>query len=305
MQLLRLRYYQLKRDLGFWVPVIAIAAFYLYYEVGSRSRQHSIGFSLAAIAALYTYQFNRRDLAFVKHYLERPVLQILINYTLLMLPLSAALTLSGNWDHALLLHALAAIVSLLRPKAGGLQLGFISRLVPAEQFEWISGLRKNFYVILPLLLTAIVLSPVKFFCLVALFLLNTIVLGFYGIYEPRHMLNPRNLEPTEFIDRKVNYSIKMLLLTNGPLLLVNALFYPESAWFSVCFLFGFVLLTACAVNIKYTHYRPNELQGFHADFLILYGSILLPYLLPLAIYLYYSNRKKAVANLLTHQHDPH
>src|SRR6218665_75317 len=282
MQLFKLRYFQLKRDLGFWVLLIAAGAFYLYYQAALFSRQYSLGFTLAAVAGLYSYQLNRRDLAFVKHYLQKPDLQILFNYTLLILPLSLGLALAGNWDHALLLHASAAIVSRLRPKAGTLKLAFISRFVPAKQFEWISGLRKNFYVIVPLLLVAIILSPVKFFALLALFLLNSTFLSFYGIYEPRHMLNPHHLEPAEFIDRKVNYSIKLLLLTNGPLLLVNALFHPESAWFGVCFLFGFVLLTACAVNIKYAHYRPNELQGFHADFLVLYGSILLPYLLPLA-----------------------
>jgi hypothetical protein len=303
MQLLRLRYFQFKRDLGYWVPLIAAAASYISYGVAGLSGNHSLGLTAIVLAAFYGYQFNRNDHAFIQHYLDRPRQQILLNYNLLVLPVSLTLLAERWWPHTLLMHAGVTAISQLQPKIGGQRLLFIRRLVPAEQFEWISGLRKNFYVILGLYALALVLSPVKLFGLVALFLLNSMFLSFYGFCEPLMMLNPNHLNPGEFMDRKVNYSIKMLLLTNGPLVVVNALLHPESAWFGLCFFFAFVLLTACSVYIKYGHYRPNEPQGFHADFLVLFGSILVPWLLPLSIYLYYSNRRKAVANLSTYQHD--
>lgn len=297
MQLLRLRYFQLRRDLGYWALIIAAAAAYVFHEIALISFAHAAALSGAVAMALYSYHLNRKDRGFIDHYLEHPVRQILFNYHLLILPLTLAVAVAGHWQLSVLAHALISLISLLRPWGKTARLLFISRFVPAGQFEWISGIRKNFYTLTVLSALALVLSPVKLFGLAPLLLINSSFISFYAFSEPLLMFNPTHLSPAGFLRSKVNYFTKMLLFTNVPLLAVNAGFNPDSAWFALCFLFAFLLLGACSVYIKYAHYQPNQSQGFHIDQLILFSSVLLPYLLPLAIVLYYTNRKKALANL--------
>lgn len=305
MQLLKLRYFQLRRDLGIWVFIIALAAFYLCYTISSVSQLYSLAFTGAVALALYSCQLNRKDRSFIAHYLDKPRWQIPINYSILLSPFFLAFVIAGNWEHALTLCSLSTIISQLRPISSVQKFPFISRIIPPEQFEWISGVRKNFYLLVLLLLIAIVLSPVKFFGLVALFLVNMVFLGFYNFYEPLLMLNPSSLTIESFLKQKINYCIKTLLLINCPLLLVNMIFNFESAWFDLCFIFSVLLLASCTIYIKYAHYRPNDMQSFKVDFIILVAGVLIPYFLPLCIYVYYSNRKKAIINLSHYLYDTH
>lgn len=303
MQLLKLRYFQLKRDPGVWVLIIAGAAFYLSYYISSAATTYSLVFAACCAVALAGYHINRIDFDFIHHYLDKTRKQILLNYTILMLPFSSGLIAAGHLEHAVGLQIFVAVISQLRPKISTQKFSFLQRLIPPEHFEWISGVRRNFYFILVFLLVAIILSPVKFFGLLALFLLNITFLGFYNFYEPLLMLNPRNLPIQEFLREKTDYTLKVVLVVNTPLLLVNSIFHFESSWFCLCFIFGFSLLASCAVYLKYAYYHPNGVQGFRIDFLILITGVLVPYLLPLCIYVYYSSRKKAILNLSHYLHD--
>lgn len=305
MQLLKLRYYQVKRDLGIWAILIAGGIFYFCLEFASDTDRNSYILIGIVLIAMYTYHANRNDRNFLSHYLKRPLLQVLVNYNFSIVPASLALIINHYPLNAFGLHLLVSCIAFINFRSSRQRLLFVNRFIPADQFEWISGLRKNFYQILVLLLLAIFLSPVKLFCLAALLLLNTIFLGFYTLHEPLLMLNPKFLSPEVFLNQKVNYLLKMIVIINTPLLLVNALFHPDSAWFSACFLIALILLGSCVVYIKYARYQPNLSQGFTIDQVILFGSLLFPYLLPLSLYLYYSNRKKAIAQLNYLQHDSH
>jgi hypothetical protein len=303
VQLLKLRYFQLKRDLSYWVPIIATAVFFIAKEISGVSQQYSLFLTAAIVALLYAYHLNRRDLNFITHYLRNPALQVAVNYNLLVLPVSIALLVNHYWLLALALHAVVSCMVLFRLKPATPKLAFIGRYVAPEHFEWIAGLRTNLYSIVPLLLLALVLSPVKLFGVVALFMLNSIFMGFYSFFEPLCMLNPNALSTDKFLNRKVYFFSKIMLLLNVPLLTINALCHPEIAWFNACLLLAFLLLAACAVFIKYANYKPNERLGMHADFIILFAGIFVPYLLPLGILIYFSSRKKAIQNLLNYTDD--
>ena len=151
--------------------------------------------------------------------------------------------------------------------------------------------------LLGLLIMALILSPVKLFGLVPLFILNMIVGGFFTTFEPLIMLNPRALAPRQFLKTKVTFSLSAVAFINAPLLAINSIFNNDALWFNVTFLFSFLLITACSVYIKYAGYEPNASLRFHVDFLFLYASVFLPYLLPLSVVIYFSNKRKAITNL--------
>lgn len=297
MQLLKLRYLQLKRDLSYWVVILSAGAFYISKGMGEVSQNYSPVMVGTILLFLYSYHTNRKDLNFISKYFAFPKRELCITYNLLVAPVSAGIIASGYWPLALVLHCGATLIPFSRIKINSAKLIFIGKYVPATQFEWIAGLRKNFYVLLPLLLVAMVLSPVKFFCLVALFLLNTIFLGFYNFFEPLVMFNPEGLASATFINRKVHFYTKIILLVNTPLLLINSLFQPDVAWYNVCFVAGILLLGSSTIYIKYSNYKPNDDLRFHIDYLLLFASALVPFLLPLAYLLNYSHKKKALQNL--------
>ncbi len=297
VQLLKLRYLQIKRDLGYWVIPIFLLLFFISSEASQNSSLHAVGLSVVYLSLLYAYHSNRKDLSFVKHYLEHPLRDICINYNLLTLSLSIGLITSHHFLISLCLHLCVTLLVFIDLKSRGPSLLFISKYIPASQFEWISGLRNNFFLVLILFLLAVFLSPVKFFAAVALFLMNGTFLSFYSYFEPLTMLNPCNKEAEDFLKQKIHFLIKVLLWTNIPLLLINSVFHPDILWFNTCFLFGFMLLASFSVYIKYAGYAPNQQLTFHIDYLFFYAAALIPFLLPLAFFLNHSHKKRATQNL--------
>lgn len=303
MQLLKIRYYQVKRDLGYWIVVIAAAVFYLAGQLDALKEPYPLLVPLVAVMFLVGYHVNRPDQNFIKKYFASSQKTILINYNLLVLPLTMGMVFSVGWFYALLIQVLVSLVAFTERKANGLKLLFVGRLIPPSQFEWISGLRSNLLAVVFLLVIALVLSPVKLFGLVALFLLNSILLGFYSYFEPIVMLNPDQLDKKSLLNRKINFFIKMVLLTSAPVLILNSVLHPEAISFNFFFLLGFILLAASTVYMKYAAYKPNQQQGFNVDALVLIASLFIPYLLPLSLFIYYNNRKKAIHNLSTYIDD--
>lgn len=297
MQLIKVRYFQLKRDLSYWVVIIAATAFFISAAISSRSDTYSYGLAAAVFLALYSYHTNRKDLNFVTNYFEKPVQEMCLNYNLLSLPVSAGMCYSGVWFPALILHLGVSLIVFLKFKTSGLKLLFLNKYIPAAQFEWISGVRKNFYLIALLFAVCLFFSPVKFFGTVSLFLLNSIFLGFYSSFEPLLLLNPANLNEEEFLKSKVSFLQRIILVLSVPLLLINSILYPDIAWFNCCFIAGFLILASSSVYIKYANYKPNDDLRFHIDFLLLFASAVIPFLLPLAFFLNLSHRKKAIQNL--------
>jgi hypothetical protein len=297
VQLLKLQYHHLKRDLGIWFIVLSVGAFFISQFIAAISQQHCLGVLGSALFLIYTYHVNRKDLNFVHRYLKDPKQQLAIGYNLLLLPVTLALVFNGYYFHVLAGHALVSSFSFFNIQISSTKLFFISKYIPAAQFEWISGIRKNFYLLIILFLLALILSPVKLFGIVPLLLINSVFLGFYNYFEPLVMLNPENLSPETFLTRKINFFRNVLFTANGPVLLINSILNPESAWFNVFFLFAFLIFASCSVYIKYSKYEPNGSLTASIDFLILFASLFFPYLIPLSIIIYFSSRKKAVERL--------
>ncbi len=305
VQLLKLRYFQARRDLSYWVLIIAAAVFYVSKEVSELPALQGLYYTGLVSLLLYSYHLNRKDLNFLAKYFKNHKMQICLNYNLLVLPVTTAFALSSNWWLALLLHLLVSLTGFSGFKSGSFKLLFVSRYIPASQFEWISGVRKNFLLLCLLLVLTLILSPVKLFGLVALLLFNFVFLGFYNFFEPLLMLNPENLLPRDFLRKKISFLSNVLLCVNLPLLFINFLFNQEVLWFNIGFLFALLLLASSSVYIKYANYRPNESLRVSIDFLVLTASIFLPYLIPLGLLICFSSRKKAIANLSNYTDDTH
>lgn len=304
MHLLKLRYYRAKRDLGAWLLLLAAAAVYFSYAVSREEALQTLVVCGVTLAGVYSVHTTRSDLQFVFHYLPHPRWQLVCEYSLFVAPVSAGLLLAGWWPHTVLLQAGAALTAWVQPRTARATRVFAARWIPAVHFEWKAGLRQHRLVIGVLGVLVLAGSPVKLFGPAALLLLNAVVLNFYRHHEPLLLLDVRHEGAQRFLEGKVRFCVTTLAAMNCVPLLVNSCFHPESAWFCALIFGGFLVMGAGTVYLKYADYRPNGSRSLHADDLLLYAGLLLPYLLPLAVYSCYSTRKKALLNLSMYCDDP-
>ena len=122
-------------------------------------------------------------------------------------------------------------------------------------------------------------------------------MDFYSLYEPLTMLNPKNLSTKAFMDEKINFSCKVFTLINAPIIIINSFIHNDMITFNLLFFIGFMLMFINVIYIKYATYEPKETLRFHADQLLLTITAIVPYLIPISLYLLYSNRKKAYKNI--------
>lgn len=303
MQLLKLRYFQLKRDLGYWIPVITLVIFGISKAIAEFSAAYAGVLCFVFLFILQHYHTNRKDLNFITKYLGHAQREIVITYSLLTIPVSSALVVTGHYGLAIITQLGAASLPFINIKTRTLTVLFLGKCLPPEQFEWIAGIRRNFFVLVILVLLAVFFSPVKFFALVSLFLLNVVILGFYNSYEPLVMLNPDHLGGKQFLYKKITFLHKALLVCNFPLLLVNTLFHPDIFWYNVCFLAAVLILASYTVYCKYAYYTPNRQPPFLIDSLFIFSSVLIPFLIPVSLVLNTRYRKKALQNLANYTDD--
>lgn len=302
VQLLNIRYFQIRRDLGYWVPIIVIAMAFLSWHIARLHVDYPYYIAGVTVFLVYTYHTRRRDTVFTDTYFLNSRVQMLINYQLSILPVSIGLGIHQYWLPILLMHCVLFFVPFTNTFKVNFAFKKVTGFIPASQFEWIAIIRKQFGVLLILLLIALVLSPVKLFSLVALLLLNTSLLNAHTLHEPLYMLNPERLHIQEFLNKKIWFTCKLVLVVNVPILIVNSLFQKDMMGFNAFFLVAFLIMAITMVYLKYADYTPNEIMGFKAEYIILTLGIFLPYALPLGVIILFNQRKKAIQNLNYYLH---
>jgi len=303
VQLLRIRYYQVRRDLKIWFFIIIALVFYLCFNISEGNEKYANGIAAISVLGLYSYHSSRKDLKFAYYQLPTGQLQVLLNYQLTLLPVSLALLIQGHILSALAAHALAALFPSIPLRSVANTFKKLTSKIEPSHFEYIAGVRSGFYIIVPLLLLCVLLSPVKLFALIPIFLLNVIILGFHNQFEPRILLNPGDLSASAFLNLKIKYLGTILILLNFPLLLINSIFNQDVIVINIYFLLIFYFVSACSIYIKYAQYEPGGKLSFSVDSLIVLATIFIPYLLPLTLLVFINNRKKAKSNLELYLND--
>lgn len=303
MQLLQIRFLQIKRELGLWFFIIVGVAIYFSVSFVSNNQKHNLVFLLPIIFGIFSFHQKRRDLNFINKYFNSTKSQLCFNYNLTVLPFSLGFVVNSQIPEALVLHGCVSLLPFTNLIPYSPKLFFATRFIPKAHFEWISGIRGNYLILVLLFLVMLTLSSVKLFAIVALFLFNSILLGFYSTNEPRVMLNPDSMPVSRFLNQKVLFLLKVIFIINAPVLIINSIFQPDALSFNLSFLLGFMLLGATTIYIKYANYRPSTSLSFSMDFVILTATLALPYLLPLGVYIFFSNKKKAKKNLLIYLDD--
>lgn len=297
-QLLKIRYFQLKRDLGFLFFVIVALASCVSFLVFNHQKQ--IGLYAAGIAVYLFYNFhkNRRDIAFIAKHFERAKSQMLSEYQLFLLPVSISCLFTNYWYCFFVLHLFVLVIPFLNIKSKySFKFSFITRLFK-DDFIFISGVRRNLISLIILFLLALTLSPLKLFPLVALFLFNNVIFSFYEANESVQMLQASQHTPKQLMASLLNSGVKKMVLVNFPILLINSIFNPDLWMFNMYFFAYNVLILATVIALKYESYQyKNSVSNHQIKLIVMILGLFIPYLFPLAIIFYVQSRAGAIKNL--------
>lgn len=308
--LLNLRFIQIRRelkDLGmrslFIIPVILL----LIYASLITNQKATGAFYLNVFLAFIclAIQIYRPDKAFVYNHILLPNKELFSEYFLFTLPFAATCLLTSNWYcYPILLIAIYFITFIKTDIKHVTHFRNVSVLIPAKNFEIISGFRKSFVFLIPCYLLAFGCS---WFIILPLFLMWFITITMVSIYdecEPLLILKEGNLLPKDFLNQKLFQHGKYLVILFTPILVINIIFNFDYLIINLLFLTVQIALLCFAICFKYTLYQPNiNLKANSIVLSLVSICSLMPFLLPIPLVMAIYYYQKAKINLNSYLND--
>lgn len=308
--LLYIRSRQLKREvesLGMYLIIFIVIAAVLSLVTFFQYKNNQQAWYVVAIlsVACLGIQYARKDKQFIYKQLDKPHLQIFLEYLILTLPFSITSLFTKNWFcFPVLVPVLISIPYLKFQLKHKTVFKHLSALIPASNYEWISGIRKQFIPFIGLYLVALAFSWVRILPLFLLWLLTIIISSFYLENEPVHILREGNKTARKFLLDKIKINIKYMFILYSLPVIINAVFVREFLTVTLLFIPVQIALVCFAVNLKYSTYKPQtNLLGNNVAFSIVAMISAMPYFLPIPVILAFVYFYKAENNLKMYLHD--
>lgn len=308
--LLYIRTRQIKREadgLGLYLIIfIAIAAVLSLVTYFQYKNNQQAWFVVAVLSiACLAIQYIRKDKQFIYKQLDKPYVQIFLEYFIFTLPFSITSLFTKNWFcFPVLVPVLYCIPFLKFQFKHKAVFKHLSSLIPASNFEWISGIRKQFIPFISLYVVALAFCWVRILPLSLLWFLTIIISAFFLENEPLHILREGNKTARKFLLDKIKINIKYILILYSLPVIMNAIFVREFLIITLLFIPVQIALLCFAVNLKYSTYKPQtNLLANNVAFSIVAILSAMPYLLPIPVALAIVYFYKAENNLKTYLHD--
>lgn len=308
--LLFIRWKQLQREingLGLYLLVfIGLAgyiafAFFKQYQQGQNAIYIVIGITLVCTGL----QFYRTDKRFVYKHLNNPRFQIFLEYVVLTFPFSISCIITKSWYcYPVLLILLLCIPLFKFQFAHKAIFKNLSSIIPANNFEWISGFRRNYLSFISLYLVAAAFCWVRILPLFLLWLLTITISSFHNECESIQVLRENNRSPGKYLSGKLRINIMYILILYTPLITLNTIFNTDFLLINLLFIPMQISLVCFAICLKYSYYKPNKNQiGNNIPLAIVALASAVPYLLPVPAILSFTYFYKATHNLTQYLND--
>lgn len=298
MQVLKIRAYQLKRNLGIlFFALVPLCSGLSYFFFNNRQQ---LGYYAAGVIVylFYNVHHNRKDKLFAEKHFDRAKLQMAAEYQLFLLPCSLPSLFTAYWYCFPLMHIAVFAIPFLEVRTS-LQprLLFLPRIFKND-FVFISGFRRHVFSLSLFMLLALILSPLKLFPLVALFIVNIILFSFYEHNESVQMLQVAQRRPARFLSEQTMSAVVKSGLINVPVITINAAFNPEILVFDLYFLAYNMLIMAAVVAMKYAAYGyKKEKSNLQIKTAVMMLGLMNPYLSVITLIFYFLSRTEALNNL--------
>ena len=255
---------------------------------------------LISLCLLFIHK-SRNDNSFLKKLNCSPELIYLSEYLSISLFFSTFCLFHSHFISALfILISPLPIVFLSTRKQGDLKerihITWVNRL-PLQLFEIKSGLRKSPTLYLLLTVIGILFSNTKGVAIAFALFQTLFATGFYFYYEPKEILEIQ-MNKSHFLLNKIFSNIVANWTLILPLCGLNLFYFPELWYWSAIVLLISSLLISFNLVYKYATYHPHNTQVHNTVPLSLYFiSILIPFMLPVALIQLLSYSIKAKKNL--------
>lgn len=308
--LVRVRLHQLRRQLnslGIFYALILLAAlcFAIFYTfLAYREKEKSLYVFVASIFILAGIHFSRSDKQFVDRHVDRPVQNMFTEYVVFSLPFTLPALFTSQWFYFPLWVCACFLIAHIKVSfRQRTRFPHLSKIIQPENFEWLSGLRKNLVSLILLWLLAIATSRVRILPLIFLWFMIVTITSFYQQCESLQVLFASSQSPRKLITQKIRSAIALTLLFLVPILVINSIFNPTLILVNAIFLFVQITIIIFAILLKYTTYLPNEnLKGNTILMSAVTIGALVPYLLPIPVIMCFRNYGRSIKNL-KHQFD--
>lgn len=303
-KLLLVRWLQVKRELSNAGPLYALFAVALYGILCVAIHAKAKGAAawalpaLALLIAIPTHR-SRSDWRFVKTFAPNYQLVFGLEYSVIALLVTVPLLATGEIWPFLATHLLLFGVGFLpSAKTERANLHFIGRWVPSDNFEWIGGLRKQFFLFAAFYIGAFALLVYPYLTWLAVWFLLGITSSFYENGEPLHLLMLHNGDSKSFLSRKIKSHLKIWGFMTLPILLAYCSIHHDTWWVGLILYFFFLVNISLCILVKYSAYEPNAKLTAN-QMTIGFGqiSMLLPFFWPVPFVLLVIYYGKAKGNL--------
>jgi hypothetical protein len=174
----------------------------------------------------------------------------------------------------------------------------LSNIIPADNFEWLSGSRKHYLYLSLCLIAALITSWLKIVPLFFLWIFTFTITSFYTECEPLHILFASSENMKKLLRSKIIRHSILLIMIFAPVLIINSFFHPEMTFINIAFILVEIILLAFSILLKYTSYQPDEnLNGNSILISLATIGVIIPFLLPVPLIMCFRNYRKAIKNL--------
>lgn len=304
LQLRVRQFYRILGELGIiHLLVLSIALIPLLLMGWAKIAEDDLIFPILTGLILTSVHLNRKDKGFLDTVFSRPSLIYFVEYCFLMLPAVVFAASRQRFDILLGLICFTGILSLVKYTINRKRSGKPLFCLPGhfkQDFEWISGIRKQYVGIGLIYLIGLGLSwwspaiPV-----VALFLLGIMVALFYMEAESHNILEVYAVQsPKQFLQKKMKRALLLFWGYGSPLLVLFAVFHYEYWYVLIIMVLIISLFPVLGIVLKYSHYVPGaSLKSNELILGIMIAFLAMPFTQPVPMIFAYRQYKKAIVNL--------
>jgi hypothetical protein len=173
-----------------------------------------------------------------------------------------------------------------------------------RSFEWISGFRRNFIIIVPIYLLFLAFSFKAYVAPVGIVILSILVSGFYYYGESREFIELFSRNFRTFLVQKIKLSVKYFLFLLMPIDFISLIFQPGTWYYIIGATIIGTLIQIITIIFKYALFAENSDLGRNGIIVsINILCILLPFFWPLPIIMGTKYYFKAQNNLKKYLND--
>jgi hypothetical protein len=246
---------------------------------------------------LILIQINRKDKRFLRIHFNNFKWILFMEYLLLIIPLLICLIFHGQLLSIILVAILIFLIINIKynPRRKTLNTA-IQRLIPADCFEWKSGVRKTLFIIIFLWVIGMGTSFFIGSVPIIIFILGIFPLIFNGKDEPLQMILAFEMGTNRFLKHKIITQLFLFTILSFPLILSFLIFHDEFWYIPITQYVVLIFVHLYFILTKYAFYKPNQTSSPSQAFSSIGGlSILFIFLIPLvwvlSIYFYFKSRK--------------